>query len=468
MQRVMATFVLILSLLAGVAQAQIDPKAARDLYTRVTPSLVVVQYTFDYELGRQELTAAGIVISADGMVIIPEAITPTGFPDEQMVEFKIIIPGDEEVEIDADFVGRDDRSMLSFVKAKTARTWQPLKFEESTFEIGEAVYSVGLLPKDAGYKSYLMTSRVGAILRGPVPQVIVSGDGLGTVGSPVFNTAGQAVGYVHAQGNASPMLGAAGGGGRGRGGSDSLQAVLTPPKLFVPARDFLPSLADPPVLNQPLKIPHLGVANLSGLQKAEAEYFGLKGQPAIQVGDVIPGFPADKAGLKPRDIIVKLNGQPLERGDEPDETPAIMTRRVQRMKPGETVTLSIMTAKDQPLKDVAVTLEERPKQRNTAKRFFAEDLGFASRDLVFADTYELKLPADSKGVRVDLIKPQSSAQAQLRAGDLIMKLNQSQVTDIDQFKTSYETFRKDRPRDAVVLEVLRGVNTQIVRIEPPQ
>lgn len=466
MQRMIAGTVSILVLLVTAAQAQIDPKTARELYARITPSLVVVEYTWDSELGRQELSTTGIVISADGLVIFPEAITPSTWPDDQLIDFKIIIPGDDETEVEAIFQGRDPRSMLSFVKAKESRSWQPLKFEEASFEVGDPIYSVGLLPEDAGYKTYLMASRVAAVLRGPVPQVLVGGDGLGGVGSPVFNAQGQPVGYVHYQGGTNPLLSASG--GRGRGGADSLSTVLSPPKLFVPSRDFLASLSDPPTPENPLKIPHLGVSNMSGLQKAEAEYFNLKGQPAVQVGDVIPDFPAAKGGLKPRDIIVKMNGESLERGDEPDETPSILTRKIQRMKPGDTVTFSVLTGRDQPLKEVKVTLEERPIGRNKAKRFFAEDLGFASRDLVFEDTYARKLPADTKGVVVDLIKPQSSAQAELQSGDLIMKLNQTEVQNIEQFKTNYEAFRKDRPRDAVVLEVLRRVNTQIVRIEPPQ
>src|SRR5262245_14054816 len=103
MHRMTASIVLVLSLLAATARAQIDPKAARDLYTRVSPSLVVVEYTWDGELGRQELNTLGIVISDDGLVMISEAITPTGMPDQQMVDFKIIIPGDEETELDAVF-----------------------------------------------------------------------------------------------------------------------------------------------------------------------------------------------------------------------------------------------------------------------------------------------------------------------------------------------------------------------------
>lgn len=470
MHRIVSTFIMLLICGAAIpCFAGVEPKTAAEIYARVSPSIVVVQYTWDGELGRQELTTPGIVVSEDGMVIISAAITPTLWPEEQMKDFKIILPGDDETELDADFQGRDDRTGLSFIHAKEARKWTAIKFIDEEVHIGDPILSVGILPKDAGYKTYLMSSSVAATLRGPVPQVLVTGEGLGGVGAPVFDGQGQPIGFVHNQTGGTPLLGnGSGRGGRGSGG-DSFAAVLSPPRLFVPAKDFLLSLTDPPKADAPLKIPHIGVAQLSGLQKAEAEYFDLKGQPAVQIGDVIPGFPAAKAGMKAKDIIVKMNGQPLERGDEPDEAPAIMTRKIQRMKPGDTVTFSVLSAKGQPLKDVVVTLEERPVQANRAKRFWAEDLGFSSRDIVFEDTYARRLPNDTKGVVVALIKPQSAAQqGSLQTSDLISRLNQTPVQNVDQFKSLYEAFRKDHPREAVVLEVLRGVNTQVVRIEPPQ
>ncbi|HWP41021.1 MAG TPA: PDZ domain-containing protein, partial [Tepidisphaeraceae bacterium] len=220
---------------------------------------------------------------------------------------------------------------------------------------------------------------------------------------------------------------------------------------------------------RPLTYPHVGVAQLSGLKKEVAEYFGLADQPAVQVGDVIAGFPADKAGLKRGDIIVKVNGQPLERGDEPDETALIMTRKIARMKVGQDVTFTVVRGRGQPPLQITVTLEQRPMQANKARRFFAEDLGFTARQIVFEDTYVRRLAPDTKGVVVALVRPNSSAQtAKLQQGDLITRLNQSAIESLDDFKSQYQTFRKQQPREAVVLEVLRGVNTQIIRIEPPQ
>ena len=40
--------------------------------------------------------------------------------------------------------------------------------------------------------------------------------------------------------------------------------------------------------------------------------------------------------------------------------------------------------------------------------------------------------------------------------------------NLPQFKQLYQDFRKTNKKEAVVLEVLRGVNTEVIRIEPPQ
>src|SRR4051812_44243375 len=200
--------IFLLMVLTSIASAAptVDAKAARDLYDRVSPSLVVVQYTYDGELGRRELSAAGIVVSDDGLIMTSGAITPSQLPEEQMKDFKIIIPGDEENELDAEFQGRDDRTNMAFVKAKESRKWTALKFEDAPVGVGDPVLSVGVLPKDAGYKTYLMSATVAAQLRGPVPQVLVTGDGLAAIGSPVFNAQGQAIGTVHSQQDQSPVL----------------------------------------------------------------------------------------------------------------------------------------------------------------------------------------------------------------------------------------------------------------------
>ncbi|HTL30980.1 MAG TPA: S1C family serine protease, partial [Tepidisphaeraceae bacterium] len=346
------------------SRAAIDPAVAQKIYDQVAKSLVVVQYTWESELGRQEISGTGIVVSDDGLVMSTMTITPISIPDAQMKDFKIIIPDDDQTEIEAEFQGRDERTNTMFVKAKEKHDWTPVKFVDQPSKIGTSVLSVGLLPKQAGYKPYLTQATVSAVLRGPLPQVLVSADGLAGVGSPVLSSDGAAIGLVHS------------GAGFREDQRNPLMSVMLPPRTFTPASDFLLSLKDPPKADAPIKLPSIGISNLAGLKKDVAEYFGLKNQPAVQIGDVIPNRPAAKAGLPRGAIILKFNGKPLERGDDPNETWMILTRQLRRMKVGDTVTFSVITKPGEPPKDIKIVTEDRPMPANKAKRYFAKDLGF--------------------------------------------------------------------------------------------
>jgi serine protease Do len=473
-----ATALMIVLIIAGAARAA-DPApipstapaadsnaAVRQLHDDISPSLVAVKYNFESELGTQELVAAGVIVSSDGLVMIPIGIvTPAIVPDGQMKDFKIVLPSltQDETEVDAVFEGRDERSSLAFVRAKTPQNWKAVQFVDVPLHVGDKLYAAGLLPKDSGYKTYVTQATVSAdTLRGPVPQVLVDGNLTG-VGSPVFNDRGQAVGYVHARSLSEALL-------DNPDGSDDIPMIARPPHMFIPASDFLQSLQDPPTEDKPVQMSWLGIAQMKGLDKEVAEFFGLTNKPAAQIGDIVKDSPADKAGLKVSDIIVEMNGQPLVRGDLPEEIPMILTREIQRMKPGATITLSIIRQKGDPPKDLDVTLAERPKQPYQAKRFYAKDLGFVVREIVFADAYRRKLPADTPGVVVALLRPEAAAQAaKLGANNLVTSLNGKPVTDLDEFKKNYEQFRKDKPKDAVVLVVsdLDG-KEQTINIEPPQ
>jgi S1-C subfamily serine protease len=449
--------------------------AAGKLYDKVSPAFVAVKYTWDFELRRQELIGPGVIVSEEGLILCPLAVFDNIIPDAQMKDFKIVVPSQEHdaEEIEAVFVGRDERTNLAFLKpaakskeAEKARKWTPIKLEDHPAKVGQRVWSVGVLPEGAAYKTYLMEGRVGAVLRGEVPQVLVSG-ALTASGSIVFDDDGRAIGYVPAQGGTPVFLNKDGNG---------MQAINTPPRIYTPASDLLVSLQDPPTAGKPMELPWIGVPGsaMAGLSKDVADVYNLTDQPAVQVGDVIPDAPAAKAGLKKGDVVVKFNGKPLQRGDESDEVPIILRRQILRMKPGQEVTLSVVRKPGEKPQDITIKLENAPKMANLAKRFYAEDLGFGVREMVFNDTYGRHLPADAKGVVVSLTKPQGAAQSGGLRGngtmrsDVITTINGQPVTDIESFEKLYKESRKEKPKDAVVLVVRRDGREDTVRIEPPQ
>lgn len=461
--RLLGIFIVVLSL-ASTARA-VEPDVIRRVHEQVASSLVAVKLTVATEIRKFEIIGPGIVVDDTGLVMTSLAMVDPRIPDEQLEEFKIIVPNvdQDDDEVNAVFLGRDERTNLAFMRAdadpEKPRTWKPIKFEDVPVEIGQPVLSVGLMPKSGGYRAYVTHATVAAALRGPVPQVLVSGM-LAGFHSPVLNEQGQAIGIVsYSQGQPVTL----------NDQRNDMAAINTPPRMFVPARDFLQSLSDVPTEGQPLRMPYMGVRQMTGLTQDVAEFYGLANQPAVEVGDVVANTPAAVAGLRPGDVIVKINDEPIERGDAPEELPQIVARKLGRMKVGEQIKLSVLRGRAQPLQDIQVTLDERPLRANRAKRFYAEDLGFSIRDVVFDDRYDRRLSDQETGVIVAMIRPQAAAQsARLQNDDLILQLNGENIRDVTHFREMYEAFRKEKPRDAVVMVVQREGRADTIRIEPPQ
>jgi S1-C subfamily serine protease len=435
----------------------------------VRPSLVAVKYQWQGELSKQEVVGCGVVVGDDGLVMIPLVLVSPVIPDEQMKDFKIVIPSDtvDETEIPAVLEGRDERADVAFVKAKPDPKsdtpnpkWQPIYFTEQPLEVGETIYSVGLLPKMAGYKAYLTQSIVSAKLRGEVPEVLISG-GMSGVGAMVFDDQFRPVGVVPPQDGQDVVLDP----------RNDFNSIITPAHFFVPTRFFQISLNDPPTPEHPIKLPWMGVVQMRGVNQQLAEYLGLKNQPAVQIGDVIPGAPAADGGLKPGEIVVKVDGRPLERGDLPEELPMILHRQLMRMHVGSQVKLTVQPpGKGQATHDITITLGAEPREANQAKRFYAKDLGFVAREAVFLDAYAHKMPPDTHGVVIDLVRRDgAAATAKLGPLDWVLELNGQSISDLDDFHNEYDAFRKDHPHDPVVLVVhRRGGREETINIEPPQ
>src|SRR5262249_52687997 len=148
-----------------------------------------------------EYVGPGVVVSDDGLVMMSLAVVAPSIPDAQLKDFKIIVPraDKDDEELDAVFYGRDERANLAYVKAKDPRKWQPVKFEDAPLAIGERVMSVGMLPKNAGYKTYFQSGLISTKLRGEVPTFLVTSGALAAVGSPVFDMDGKAIGFVNGQ-----------------------------------------------------------------------------------------------------------------------------------------------------------------------------------------------------------------------------------------------------------------------------
>lgn len=97
----------------------------------------------------------------------------------------------------------------------------------------------------------------------------------------------------------------------------------------------------------------LGVS-MQDLTLELAESFGLEGSAGTLVASVLRDGPADKAGIKPGDILVAVEGKPIKNSSE-------MLNLVAALPPGETVTVTVIRGKQE--KSIPIKVGIRPKQK---------------------------------------------------------------------------------------------------------
>ncbi len=190
----------------------------------------------------------------------------------------------------------------------------------------------------------------------------------------------------------------------------------------------------------------LGV-QIGEVSKDVAESLGLGKARGAEVSLVEPGGPADKAGIRVGDIILKFNGNAVERS-------ADLPRQVGATPIGSRATVTVWRKGAQ--QDIAVTIaaleEEKAAPKPTPKKPKADAapnaLGLHVSDLTDAQRKELKADA----VLVDATEG-AAARAGVLPGDLVLQINNADVKDARQFNAMVA---KLDPKKSVALLVRRS------------
>jgi serine protease Do len=155
------------------------------------------------------------------------------------------------------------------------------------------------------------------------------------------------------------------------------------------------------------------------------------------VQDVNEGSPAERAGLKPYDVIVEVEGRQVLNNQE-------LIRDISARQPGTVARLEFVregrrhgvTVKlaERPVRDAdaevpdAVGGRPRPRQPDPAGDV---PLGIAVRDLDRTFIGRLEIPANVQGVVISRVDPTGSGfQALLRRGYVIMEINRTPVRSV--------------------------------------
>ena len=163
-----------------------------------------------------------------------------------------------------------------------------------------------------------------------------------------------------------------------------------------------------------------------------AKAFGVKEAAGALVGDVTPNSPAERAGLLKGDIILQLNGKPVEDANQ-------LRMTISMMSPDTGVNLKVL--RNGAERDFAVKLAELPVKEasvgenpNGAKGDLA---GISVEDLDASTARQLGVPSNTAGVVVTDISPSSPAvDSGLRRGDVIQEVNRKPVHNTADFEAA--------------------------------
>jgi serine protease Do len=176
---------------------------------------------------------------------------------------------------------------------------------------------------------------------------------------------------------------------------------------------------------------YLGI-NIGNVDGDKAAAFGLKSQDGAFVQSVLPGEPADKAGIKPGDTILRVDNIPVKEIRD-------LIGYVSSRPPGSKVRLDVM--RDGKEMTVTATLAERGAEgsgEDEKGRASSEDsrgkIGVSVQELTPQVRQMAGVEAGTQGLFVVHVKEVSpAADAGLADGDVITQVNGQAVTSTEEF-----------------------------------
>lgn len=186
------------------------------------------------------------------------------------------------------------------------------------------------------------------------------------------------------------------------------------------------------------------------------------------VQDVTAGSPGARAGLRPYDLIVTVDGAPVRSNDA-------LIRDIAGRAPGSVARLEYV--RDGRAHETAVKLAERPARdterlpapaERSARRVGPGELGLSLIEIDASNAHRFDVPAGMTGLLVQRVEPLSPAfDGGIERGQVILEINREPVDSVAEFRRMLSA-AQDRPVVAIYLydpdADQRAIRT--VRMEP--
>ena len=175
----------------------------------------------------------------------------------------------------------------------------------------------------------------------------------------------------------------------------------------------------------------------------------LDSKKGVLISFVSPDSPADISGLKEKDIIISMNGEPIEDINQ-------LRNKVSNAKPGEVILFSIV--REYTNQNIAVTLGLRPNQKEVNNLFLGSQMhGY---DLL---GFKVRVNNNGEGVIIsDIDKSSNAYEKNIKQGDIVTEIGNQLVYSIEDYNTIIEKYSSG---DAVMLRIVSNGNARYEAFE---
>jgi len=207
---------------------------------------------------------------------------------------------------------------------------------------------------------------------------------------------------------------------------------------------------------------YLGV-NIQPITPEIAEGLGIKDTHGALVSDAQPDTPAAKAGIKPGDIVTKVNGQEVK--DARD-----LSRRISSLAPGASVKITVL--RDGKEKDFSVSLAKLPDRRadnsqSRDKKDFSQSSDLPRLGLKLAPARDVSGAGKEGVVVTDIDDSGPAAERGIKAGDVILEAGGKPVSNPSELSDVFGAAKKDG-KSVVLLRLKTGDGNRFVTLPVKQ
>ncbi len=380
---------------------------------------------------KERSLGSGFIIDDEGYIVTNNHVIA------QADEIKVKLSDGKE--FDAEVVGRDSKTDLALIKIKGSGDLKSLPLGDSdNLKVGTWVVAIGSpFGLEQTVTAGIVSAKGRSIGAGPYDDFIQTDASInpGNSGGPLINLKGQVVGI-----NTAIIA-------RGQGIGFAIPIEL--------AKNIVGQLKDKGEVTRGW----LGV-QIRDLDESLAGYYKVKPFSGVYVENIVPGDPADLAGIRSGDIITTVDGEPVSSGKELAgmiaSIPVGQKTRIVLLRDGKEQKLSVKIAKQSP---------DRVKM--AAKQDSSDRLGMQVADMSSERARQFGLDEEERGVLVMDVENDSRAdQAGVRAGDVIKGVNLKKVNNLDDFQKIMDRIEKDKPINLLVFR--RNQGSRGIQIEPAE